>query len=144
MQITDADYGCGLQIPTTDGEYGCGLRTQNTDADYGCGLQMRTTDAGYECGLRMWIMDADYGCGLPSLVPSKMAEDGRWDFAIPSVFGEDVTKRMDAVCGLDIVCALQAGRGWAMLTLLFPLYSVRMKRCGGPSLVPSRLAKDGR
>ena len=70
----------------------------------------------------------------------KMGDD---DFTIPFVFSEDVTMRTDADCGLDIVCALQAGRGWAMTTSLFPLYSVRMKRCGGPSLVPSRLAEDG-
>ena len=49
------------------------------------------------------------------------------DFVVPSIFSEDVTMRMDADCGLDIICALQAGRGWMMLTSLFPLYSVRMK-----------------
>jgi len=42
------------------------------------------------------------------------------DFTVPSVFSEDVTMR--------IVCSLWAGKGWVMLTSLFPLYSVRMKR----------------
>ena len=30
----------------------------------------------------MW-MDADCGCGFPLLVPSRLAEDGRWIFAFP-------------------------------------------------------------
>ena len=33
---------------------------------------------------------------------SRLAEDGRWDFVVPSVFSEDVTKCMvaDYECGL--------------------------------------------
>ena len=50
--------------------------TMCTIADYECGLWMQTTDADYGCELWMWIMDADCGCGLPSLVPSKIEEDG--------------------------------------------------------------------
>jgi hypothetical protein len=45
-------------------------------------------------------------CGGPSLVPSRLAEDGRCDFVVPSVFSEDVT--------MKIVGSLWAGKGWAM------------------------------
>ena len=51
--------------------------TMCTVPDYGCKLQLQITDADYGCGLWIRIMDADCGCGLPSLVPSKLAEDGR-------------------------------------------------------------------
>ena len=60
----------------TVADYGCELRKRITNADYGCGFRIQTTNADYGCELWMRIMDADCGCGLPSLVPSRLAEDG--------------------------------------------------------------------
>ena len=64
----------------------------------------------------MWIVEYDHW-------PSRLAEDGRWWLRFPFVFSED-----------EMMWTMIVGPpGWQRMGdggFTFPLYSVRMKRCG--------------